>query len=84
MKLERSLRLKLRDVLILTLRDVDPSEEEALTQLSANLANVCNIPIIVLREGMTLDSMTEQDMVRAGWMRVERSRNGGDGRADRY
>lgn len=72
MKLERSTRLKLRDVLVLTLLDVTPEEETALTELATNLSNVCRLPIIVLREGMTIDSISEQDMVKAGWVRMER------------
>ena len=79
MNLTRSHRLKLRDVLVLTLSNVTPEEEPALTELAANLSNVCRIPIIVLQDGMTIDSISEQDMVAAGWVRMERrsdARNG--------
>lgn len=73
MKLEKSLRMRLRDVLVLTLAEVSDEEEPELNALAANLSNVCNIPIIILREGMTLDTLAEADMLRAGWMRMERS-----------
>lgn len=72
MRLEHSTRMKLRDVLVLTLSHVEEDEEQALTELATNLSNVCRLPIIVLREGMTIDSIAEQDMVRAGWVRTER------------
>lgn len=79
MRIEKSLRLRLRDVLILTLSNVTPDEEDALNQLAVNLSNTCNIPIIVLRDGMAIDSISEADMLRAGWMRTERRSNGGNG-----
>lgn len=77
MKLEASSRLRLRDILVLRISGVAPDEEDELATLAGNLSQATQVPIIILREGMTLDSLSEQDMVRAGWVRMERRNNGG-------
>lgn len=78
MKITASSRLRLRDVLILHMVEIAPEEESSLTQLAENLSGVCRIPVIILRNGMTIESLSEQDMVKAGWVRIERrTANGG-------
>lgn len=77
MRLEASRRLRLRDILVLQVSDVAESEEDTLAELGRNLSNICSVPIIVLREGMTIESITEAQMAAAGWVRLERRNNGG-------
>lgn len=70
MKLQSSRRLKLRDVLILRVSEVDDDEQAALAELATNLSGSVNLPIIVLFEGMALESIPESDMAAAGWVRA--------------
>ena len=76
MRLESSRRFRLRDIIVLQLADISDEEEPELHNLVANLSGTCQVPIIVLREGMTLSSISEADMARAGWVRMERRNDG--------
>lgn len=69
MKLEATQRMRLRDVLVLSISAVEPDEEESLSELVTQLANDVRKPIIVLRDGMTLSSLSEAEMAEAGWVR---------------
>lgn len=76
MKLDQSFRLRLRDVLVLSLNQLEDGEREQIDQLATYLTEVCRIPVIILFDGMTLDSIPEQDMVKRGWVRMERRTDG--------
>lgn len=69
MKLESSTKLRLRDIIVIRLSDVQPEEEEALTELATNLSMASNVPIIILQNGMEITSISESDMKRMGWVR---------------
>ena len=74
MRLSAISRLRLRDVLLLRVeRDVDESLdtfEANRAEVAQQLAGVTNIPVIILDSTQTLDSISESDMARAGWIKV--------------
>lgn len=65
-----SSRMRLRDVLVL--RVGGTAEERAdVEQLAENLTGLVRIPIIILTEDMSLESLSTAQMAQAGWVRAD-------------
>lgn len=62
--------MRLRDVLVLRVAEVTEEEEEVLRSFGEQLTEAVHIPIILLQEGMSLESISEADMRQAGWVRA--------------
>lgn len=79
MKLEAVRRMRLREMLVLYVSDLDDPDEKAVLQtFAAELSGTVRIPIVVLEGAMTLESVSESQMLAAGWVK-RRDGNGNSG-----
>jgi len=69
MKMTAARRIRLRDILILQIADTTEADEAFLTTFATELNETTRIPVIMLTEGMTLESLSESQMRDAGWVR---------------
>lgn len=70
MRLESSTKLRLRDILVLRVSDVDENEMPVLAKLASDLSTTTNVPIVILQEGMDISSISEEQMNQMGWVRA--------------
>lgn len=64
----RSARMRLRDVLVLHIEG-DSEVQSAIETLARELTGLVQLPIIILTQDMTLESLSEAQMAKAGWVR---------------
>lgn len=62
--------MRLRDVLILQVKG-DAQEQADIEKLANDLTGLVRIPIIILTDDMTLDSLSIAQMAQAGWIRAD-------------
>jgi hypothetical protein len=72
MKLLETKRVRLRDILTLSVALSSTKEESALTDFAHQLSEATGLTVVLLDADMTLSSVGEEEMKQAGWTRMAR------------